>query len=60
MSDMGVRQAADDWGYAPTTIQKWCREGKIPNATQDKKGAPWHIPKDAVCPKPVKKTKSEK
>lgn len=54
MADMGTKEAAEKWGYSQVTIQKWCREGKIDNVTQDKKGTPYHIPKDAKCPKPIK------
>ena len=50
MADMGTKEAAKQWGVSQTLVQKWCREGKIPNATQDKKGSPWHIPQNAVCP----------
>ena len=42
------------WGYTQATISKWCREGLIPNATQDKPKSPWHIPKDAQCPRKIK------
>lgn len=56
MSDsMGTREAADRWGYEQGTIAKWCREGKIEGADQDKPRSPWHIPKDAKCPRPIKK-----
>ena len=51
MADMGTREAAERWGVTQAQVQKWCRAGKIPKATQDKKGSPWHIPKDAACPK---------
>lgn len=51
---MGTKEASEKWGYTPDTIRKWCAQGLIPNATQDKKGSPWHIPKDAVCPRKVK------
>ena len=52
MSDsMGTKEAAELWGCSQNTIQRWCREGLIPGADQDGKGSPWHIPKDAVCPK---------
>lgn len=50
MADMGTKEAAEQWGVTQAQVQKWCREGKILNATQDKKGSPWHIPKDATCP----------
>lgn len=50
MADMGTKEAAEKWGVSQALVQKWCREGRIPNATQDKKGSPWHIPKDADRP----------
>lgn len=51
MADMGTREASEKWGVSQQTVQRWCREGKIaPNPTQDRKGSPWHIPKDAVPP----------
>lgn len=52
---MGTKEAAELWGYDQKTVSKWCREGKIPDADQDSKGSPWHIPKNAPCPKPIKK-----
>ncbi len=55
MADMGTKQAAEKWGYSMKTIERWCREGKIPEATHDGKGSPWHIPKNAKCPRPIKK-----
>ena len=50
MADMGTREAAARWGVSQAQVQKWCREGKISGATQDKKGSSWHIPQDASCP----------
>ena len=50
MSDIGTSEAAKKWGVNQNTVQKWCREGKIIGATQDKKGSPWHIPKNAKKP----------
>jgi predicted site-specific integrase-resolvase len=50
MADMGTKEAAEKWGVSQTQVQKWCREGKIPCATQDRKGSPWHIPKDSQPP----------
>lgn len=47
MADMGTKEAAEKWGVSQKSVAKWCREGKIPGATQDKKGSPWHIPPDA-------------
>ena len=56
MSDaMGTKEASELWGYPQSTISKWCREGLIKGANQDKKGSPWHIPKNAECPKIIKK-----
>ena len=52
---MGTKEASELWGYTPATISKWCRLGLIPDVTQDAPGSPWHIPKDAKCPKPIKK-----
>lgn len=58
MADMGTREAAEKWGVTQATVQKWCREKKIfPVPTQDKKGSPWHIEKDAKCPKNKKEEK---
>ena len=59
MADMGTKEASERWGYTQETIRKWCAENKIKGVTQDKKGSPWHIPKDAECPKPIKKQKSQ-
>lgn len=55
MADMGTKEAAKKWGVTQTTVQKWCREGKICGATQDRKGSPWHIPKNAQSPQEKKK-----
>ena len=54
MSDIGTKEASIRWGYSQDTIRKWCALGMIQNATQDKKGSPWHIPADAECPKKIK------
>lgn len=51
MADMGTKEAAEKWGVSQSTVQKWCREGKIqPSPTQDRKGSPWHIERDATHP----------
>ncbi len=56
MSDsVGTKEMAEIWGYSQATISRWCREGLIKGANQDEKGSPWHIPKDAECPKTLKK-----
>jgi len=54
MADMGTGEASERWGYTPDTIRKWCKQGLIKGATQDKSGSTWHIPKDAKCPKQIK------
>ena len=54
MADMGTKTASTKWGYTQETIRKWCANGLIKGATQDKKGSPWHIPSDAECPKKIK------
>lgn len=48
---VGTTSMAERWGCKPSTITKWCREGKIKGAEQDKPGSPWRIPVDAQCPK---------
>lgn len=48
---MGTLEASQKWDVSQATISKWCRDGKIPGAEQDRKGSPWHIPKEAGCPK---------
>lgn len=52
---MGTKEASEKWGYTQDTISKWCREDIISGAEQDGKGSPWHIPKNAQCPRPVRK-----
>ena len=50
MADNGTKFFSELWGVSQATIAKWCREGKIPGATQDKPKSPWHIPANAVKP----------
>ena len=47
---LGTAAAAERWNVSPSTVQRWCREGKIPGAVQDAPGRPWHIPGDAGRP----------
>ena len=54
MADMGTKEASEKWGYTQATIRIWCKNGLIEGATQDSSGSPWHIPKDAKCPRKVK------
>lgn len=51
---MGISAAHKIWGNAEETIRAWCRKGMAEGASQDAAGKPWHIPKDAKCPKPIK------
>lgn len=50
LADMGTKEASEKWGLSQRTIAKMCRENKIPGATQDRPGCPWHIPKNAKKP----------
>ena len=52
--DMGTKEAAEKWNVSQQTVQKWCREKKIPGVTQDQPGSPWHIPMDAQKPQTKK------
>jgi predicted site-specific integrase-resolvase len=47
---MGTQKAAELWGLKKETVSKYCREGKIPGAYQDKKLRPWYLPIDAKRP----------
>ncbi len=46
----GTKALSEIWDVPPSTITKWCREGKIPGAEQDRKGSPWRIPVDTKKP----------
>lgn len=50
MADMGTREAADLWGVKQYKVQKYCRETNDSRITQDKKGSPYHIPRDYPNP----------
>ena len=47
---IGTKALSEIWNCKPAQITKWCREGKISGAEQDKKGSPWRIPIDALKP----------
>ena len=47
---VGTNVMAELWDCKPSQITKWCREGKIPGAEQDRPGSPWRIPVDAIKP----------
>lgn len=57
---MGTKEASEKWGYPQATIRKWCLAGLIPDATHDAPRSPWHIPKDAKCPRPLRTKGVEK
>lgn len=52
---IGTKEASEKWGYTQETISKWCRKGLIKGASHDGVGSPWHIPKNAECPKKTKR-----
>nr|QGT50979.1 hypothetical protein Firmicute1046_0550 [uncultured Firmicutes bacterium] len=54
MEYMGTKEAAEKWGYTPSTITKWCRDGIIKDAEHDDKGSPWRIPINTECPRKIK------
>ena len=51
----GTEAAAARFGVSKSTVQRWCREGKIDGAVQDAPFHPWHIPGDAQDPRSRKK-----
>lgn len=60
MSDsIGTKEFAEKFNCKQETVSRWCRENRIPGASQDDKGSPWHIPKDAVPPCNLKKKNNE-
>ena len=50
MADMGTREAAELWGVTQKRVQEFCRTTTHKRITQDKKGSPYHIPKDFPNP----------
>jgi hypothetical protein len=50
MADMGTKEASEKWKIPQWKVRKWCKESKDPLITQDKKGSPWHIPKNYPNP----------
>ena len=41
---VGTAEVAEIFGCSITTISRWCRAKKLPNAYQKSSGHPWHIP----------------
>ena len=52
MADMGTREASELWGVSQERVQRFCKRiiATDPRITQDKKGTPYHIPKDYPNP----------
>ena len=50
MSDMGTKEAAELWGVSQNRVRAWCKRSDDKQITQDKKGCPYHIPKDYPNP----------
>lgn len=50
MADIGTKEASEKWGVSQAVVRKWCKDGLIKGATQDRKYSPWHIPKNAKKP----------
>ena len=50
MADIGTKEASEKWGVSQAVVRKWCKDGLIKVATQDRKYSPWHIPKNAKKP----------
>lgn len=48
MPTIGTKEASEILGVKQNYVSKMCRDGKIPGAEQDRRGSPWHIPKDVV------------
>lgn len=57
MADMGTKEAAELWEVSQKRVQEYCRKTQDPRITQDRKGSPYHIPRD--YPNPFK-NKTEK
>ena len=56
---VGTGVMSELWNCTQAQIAKWCREGKISGAEQDKKGSPWRIPVDALRPENKKEKENE-
>lgn len=49
--DDGTKKFAKKWKVSQSTVARWCREKKIPGATQDGPRSPWHISINAKDPR---------
>ena len=50
MADMGTMEAAELWGVTQRRVQDYCKNTQDPRITQDRKGSPYHIPRDYPNP----------
>lgn len=52
MADMGTKETAKLWGVTQEKVQRWCKLIILTDKriTQDKKGSPYHIPRDYPNP----------
>lgn len=50
MSEMGTKVATEIWGVSQKRVQDYCRKSNDPRISQDKKGSPYHIPRDYPNP----------
>lgn len=52
MADMGTKEASKLWGVSQEKVQRYCRKNIHTDSriSQDKKGSPYHIPKDYPNP----------
>ena len=51
---MGTREAAIKWGVTQRKVQDYCRKCNDARIKQDKKGRPYHIPKNYPNPFKIK------
>ena len=55
MEYMGVKEAAEKWGYSESTVRKWCRDEKIQLLVKPEKvSGRWRIPAKAECPEKIR------
>jgi len=47
---VSAKAMAELWDVPVSKVTRWCKEGKIPGAEQDKPGSPWRIPIVASMP----------
>lgn len=60
MADMGTKDAAIKWGVTQRKVQDYCRNCNDNRITQDKKGSPYHIPKNYPNPFKTNNKKNNK